>query len=113
MRSVRLFLQRQPAGFIFANAGTLGEQALELVRKNLFAQQVDCLVGGDARCGLERKAAGEDCQPPQHGALLRGQQVVAPVEGCAQRLLSRRRGARSAREQFETVVQARADLLDR
>ena len=42
-----------------------------------------------------------------------GQQVVAPVDQRAQRLLARQRGAAAAGQQPEAVVQPRGDLLRR
>ena len=50
-------------------------------------------AGADRFGGLERPAAGEDRQAPQQRALGLGEQVVAPVDQRAQRLLARQRRA--------------------
>ena len=62
---------------------------------------------------LERPAAGEHRQAPQQGALGRGQEFVAPLDGGAQRLLPRHRRRIAAGEQAEAVVEALGDLLHR
>ena len=49
----------------------------------------------------------------EHRALVRLEQVVAPVERRAQRLLARKRRAAPAGEQLEAVLQADVDLVDR
>ena len=49
---------------------------------------------------------------PSSAALRRGQQVVAPIDQSAQRLLARQGGAAAAGEQAKAVVQPRRDLLD-
>src|SRR5438477_283076 len=74
---------------------------------------VDTLVGGDPRSRLDGEAAGEDRETAQHDALGFRKHVVAPVERRAQRLLTRQRGTRSAREQSEAITQTSIDLLDR
>ena len=71
------------------------------------------VIGGHCRRRRYSKATREDRQPPQHHALVFRKQVIAPVERRAQRLLTRQRGTRSAREQSEAITQTSIDLLDR
>jgi hypothetical protein len=67
-------------------------------------ESVDGRIGGDGGGSVDVEAAGKNRQPPQHDALVLGQQIVAPVERGAQRLVTRQRGARSAREQPEAIA---------
>ena len=54
---------------------------------------------------LEREAADEHAEPPEHRLLGRGQQAVAPVERRHQRLLARRQAAVFAAQQLEALRQ--------
>ena len=56
---------------------------------------------------LERAAAGEDREAPEQRLLGRRQQVVAPVDRAAQRLLALRQVARAAGQQLEPPFDAR------
>ena len=62
--------------------------------------------------GLQREAAGENCQTTQHHALGLGQQLVAPVKRRSQRLMTRQCGPAAARQQGEAIVQPRGQTLD-
>ena len=62
---------------------------------------------------FEPEPAGEHREAPEQAPLVVVEQVVAPVERRAQRLLARQRGAAAAGEQAEAVVEPRGDLLDR
>ena len=61
----------------------------------------------------ERAAAGEDREPREQQPLGGLEQQIAPVDGGAQRLLMRQRGATRAAEQPEAVVEACRDLVRR
>src|SRR5438045_1790755 len=63
--------------------------------------------------GFQRPAAPEDGQAAKQALLRRGEQVVAPVQHAAQRLLMRRRVPITVRQQVEPIGDARQDLLDR
>ena len=74
---------------------------------------VDVAAGGDLLGRVEREAAGEHREAPEHRALALGQQLVAPVDRRLQRLLAGQHRARAAGEQPEAVVEPGRDLLDR
>jgi hypothetical protein len=82
----------------------LEEQLEHVVRDHLAA-------GGDGLGGLEREAAGEDRQPAPERPLGRRQQVVAPPDHRAQRLVPGQGGAAPLGQEAEAVVQASGDLL--
>ena len=83
------------------------------------AEDVDyCVVvdRGIARDGgrrLQREPTGEGRNTPQHRALFLGEQIEAPIERRAKRLLSRQRGAAAIGEQPEAVIDPRMNLLER
>ena len=54
---------------------------------------------------MERRAGREDGEPCQQRPLVLVEEVVAPVDGLPQRLLSRREIARPAREESEALVE--------
>ena len=62
--------------------------------------------------GVERPAPRKDREPAQQRALVFRQQVVAPVDQRAQRLLARHRSAVSSCQKAETVRESRGDRLD-
>ena len=64
-------------------------------------------------CSLQRPAAREHRQALQKGALGSRQQVVAPVDRGAQRLVVRHGGRVALGEQAEALVQSRGDLVHR
>ena len=74
---------------------------------------VDGAAGADLLGGLQGEAAGEDGQAPEEHALLAGEQVVAPVDGGAQRLLARARRAAATGQDVEAVAEACRDLVER
>ncbi len=61
----------------------------------------------------ERETAAEGGEPPEDRALVRGEQVIAPVEGRAQRLMAARRVAGPARQHREDVVETLGQLRGR
>src|SRR5262249_591541 len=82
-----------------------------------FCQEVCKMTGDDSGGGIgtrrdrlsriQRKAACENGQTPQHHALGFGKVLVAPVERRAQRLVPRQCGAPAVRQEPEAIVQAR------
>ena len=74
---------------------------------------VDRLAGAHRLRRLERRPAGEDREPAQDGPLRLGQQVVAPVDGGAQRLVPGEGRPAAAGQEAEAVVQPGRDLLHR
>ena len=116
----------QPLLRVVADGGqqVVARAAVRLLRaqQRLFGQpgqQVEDVPAGDAAArrdpfgGGQGEAAGKDREPPEHRALVRGEQVVAPVEGRAQRLMAARRRAGPAGQYREDVVQALRQLCGR
>ena len=64
------------------------------------------VVGADRLGRRQVATAGEHRQPLEDALLVVEEQLVAPVDHRAQRLLARQRGARPAGEQAEPIVQA-------
>ena len=62
-------------------------------------------VAGDSRGRLQREAADKDGQPAEEDLLLRGEQVVAPGDGVAHRLLAGRQVAPAAGQQRQPLLQ--------
>ena len=99
--------------------GSAGPVALTSDLSTSRASEVDDLAARDRAAGahvlgrLQREAAGEDGQAPEEHALLAGEQVVAPLDRGAQRLLARARGAAAGGEHVEAVAQPRRDLVER
>ena len=73
----------------------------------------DVTVGGDRLSRGERPAAEKDAEAPQQGPLRLAQQIAAPQDRGFERLLTRKRGARSSTQKAERVVEAAADLACR
>ncbi|HLW12350.1 MAG TPA: hypothetical protein VKU81_06600 [Casimicrobiaceae bacterium] len=73
---------------------------------------IEIIAGGDRFRGFECKVARKNRKPPEQHALWLRQQLVAPVDQRAQRLLPRERCAVAARQQPETVIQAGGNGLD-
>src|SRR5262249_53165413 len=73
---------------------------------------IDALVARDLLCGFERKAAREDRETPEDGALAGREERVAPFERRAQRLMPAQHDARTGRQQLEALVEARSQSLD-
>ena len=95
----------EPAGYL-AGVGVdqravhqLSEQVQDIVRRQR-------LVSGDRFRRLNGPAAAEHGEPPEQDLLRVGEQLVAPVHGGAQRLLTGLGGAGAAGEQPEPVVEA-------
>src|SRR5205823_14013692 len=57
------------------------------------------VVSADRLGGLQAPATGDDGKPPQQRSLLVGEQIVAPIDGGAERLLPRQGGAAAAGEE--------------
>ncbi len=70
-------------------------------------------LGADASAASSVKPPGEDREARNSARSGSVEQVVAPVDQRAQRLLARQRGAVAAGQQAEAIVQARRDALDR
>ena len=75
--------------------------------------QGDRTAGADLLGRLEREPTGEHGEATVKDALLTGEQVVAPVDRGAQRLLAGQRGATTGAEHVEALAQARGDLIER
>ena len=71
------------------------------------------LVGAHRLRGRQVAAAGEHRQPLEDALLVVEEQLVAPVDDGAQRLLAGQRRARPAGQQPEPIVQPGGDLGDR
>jgi hypothetical protein len=83
------------------------DQLAEHVEKYLAMQVRRTADGVD---GVQAPAAGEGREPSQQHAFRLAQQVVAPVDGSAKRLLAPWGGPAACRQQSEAVVQVRGDL---
>ena len=71
------------------------------------------VVGADRLGGRQVAAAGEHRQPFEDALLVVEEQLVAPVDDGAQRLLAGQRGARPAGQQAEPIVEPSGDLRER
>ena len=67
-------------------------------------------VADDLLAGVQVESADENRQAAEQDPLRVGQQRVRPVHRGLQRLLAAHRGARSAGEQPESILQAGQDL---
>ena len=74
--------------------------------------RIDALVARDVLGRLQREAAREDAESPEHGLLVGRQQRVAPFEGRTQCLVATQNDARTAGQQREALVQARPQPFD-
>src|SRR5262245_24689104 len=63
------------------------------------------LLGRDRGRRLEREIAGKDRKAAQRGALRFQQQLVAPIQGGSERLVSRQSGTAPPAEKPKTVVE--------
>ncbi len=63
-------------------------------------------------CRLQREATGEDGEACEDGLLLRIEEIEAPIDQRAQRLLAREVGAGSARQEPEAIGEPLGDRLD-
>src|SRR5206468_7303427 len=75
-------------------------------------RRLEAASAPDALRGLEAKAASENTQSVEEQLLARGQELVAPLDRGAQRLVSDGRRATATAEQSESIVQSVRDLLD-
>ncbi len=75
-------------------------------------RRLDVAPGADRLGRVERAAAGEHGQTIEHALLVLEEQVVAPLDHGAERLLARQRGADAAGQQPEPVVEPRGELSD-
>jgi hypothetical protein len=82
-----------------------GEKVEDVVRMHAIA-------GADVLRRFQREAAAEDRQAPQQHTRVVGQQLVAPVNGGAQRAMPRDRRA-AARQQPEDIVEPVPDVARR
>ena len=79
-------------------------------------QDVEHLIGAEAVAGTDRRGTlrgdprREYGHPPGDQPLVFAQEIPAPVDDGAQRLLAGQRGAAASRKQPEAVVEARGDL---
>ena len=73
----------------------------------------NAVAGGHLFGGFERESAREHRQSVEQVLLRVGEQLVAPVQGCSQGLLARRRQARPSREQAQRVTDPFCNLLNR
>lgn len=96
-----------PEFAVFRRDERFVDEQRELV-ENLVA--LDVAVTTNRLCRIEIETAVECCCPAKQDAFRLGQQRVRPVDRRPQRLLAADGGARAARQQTETVVQAVEDL---
>ena len=73
----------------------------------------DVLAAADGLGGVERAAAGEDGEAREERLLVRAEQVVAPVDRRAERLLAGGQVARAAGEEVEALLEPREQRLRR
>src|SRR5580693_2926152 len=61
---------------------------------------------------IEGKSTGKDRQATEQQALCFRQQLIAPIEGCAERAMAWERRAAAGRQQLKAIVQTRGDQLN-
>ena len=71
-----------------------------------------CRAANDRRRRVQREAPGEHRQPPQHDPFGVWQQVMAPVQRRAQRLVARQRRPATASQQGKAIVKTCQDMFD-
>ena len=77
-----------------------------------YLESLDLAGTGDGLGGIEVETAHERRQPAKQDSFGFGQQCVRPVDRGAQRLLAAHRGASTAGEQAEPVMQAADDFVE-
>ena len=87
------------------------EAAQEQLLVDQALQRVD-IGAGDRLGGVGRGPAGEHREPAEGLAFGRVQEAVAPVDRCAQRLLTRGRIARAAAEHIQRARESAVQLFD-
>ena len=60
---------------------------------------IRCGIARNSCCGFKRESCGKDREKPQQAPLRLGQQLIAPVQRCPQRLVSRQGRSSAAGEQ--------------
>jgi hypothetical protein len=83
--------------------------------ETVLEQRLDAVEVGSAHRvrRIEAESAGEDAQPREQAPVLFVQQIEAPVERCAQRLLALGTVARAAAQKFEPPAEPRKERLRR
>jgi hypothetical protein len=99
----------EPVTLLGAVGAGLHERLVDEPAEQLQGVQHTGVVTGHGRRGGEGESAAEDRQPREQVTLGGGQQVVAPVEGGAQRGLPRRDVAAGGHQQRHRVVEPRDD----
>ena len=99
---------RSPAG-----TATTSDLSTSACRWSARSAAAIVVVRADGLRGRQVATAGEHRQPLEDALLVVEEQLVAPVDDGAQRLLARKRGARPAGEQAEPIVEPSGDLRDR
>ena len=84
-----------------------GHQMVEEVEH---VEGIEGVAGRDGLGRLERPSATEDSEAAEERAFVLGQELVAPVDGGAQRLLAGHRRAIAAGEETELIAEAVEDL---
>jgi hypothetical protein len=74
---------------------------------------LDALACTDRLGGFERPASGKHRQTVEQTPFRAGQQMITPIERRMQRLLARQGHATAARQEADTLVEPRRDLLHR
>ncbi|HSC24320.1 MAG TPA: hypothetical protein VLG08_11445 [Casimicrobiaceae bacterium] len=112
LRCVRVHGIEQPIAGC-GNTLLRNEQALVDERREKIEHAFggDIIPGAYLLRGLEREAAGEDRRRAEQRLFGVAQQLVAPVDRGAQRLLARRERARPARQKHESLVESLVDVL--
>ena len=85
--------------------GQRGEQVEHLLR-------LDRIAGADPLGRFQARPAGEHREPAQDHPFGVGEQLPAPVDDRAQRLVPRQRGAAAAGQQAEPVVEPVGELIE-
>ena len=93
----------------FGQHQRLVHQRAEMIERR---PRIDALVARDVLRGLQREAAGEHAESPEHGLLVGREQRVAPFERRAQRLMAAQNDARPPVSRLKRSSQARAQALD-
>ena len=108
--SVCSWVNRSPSPARHGDHQRLVDEGVEMVGE---VGRRDGLVGAHRLGRRQVATAGEHRQPLEDALLVVEEQLVAPVDDGAQRLLARQRRARPAGEQAEPIVEPGGDLRDR
>ncbi len=118
---VKLLDGKLPQGFEHSVAGLpvvvdgehhqrFGDQLFQQTESILLTQGLLC---ANHRDGSQRPSSGEDPQPPEHDLLRFVEEVMAPLDGGAQRSMSLRRVERPSIEQCQAIVEAAQQRVGR